>query len=48
MAVAFPGDLGSIEGVTQAAEALISREGALHILVNNAGATWGSLTLTPA
>jgi len=41
-AVALPGDLSTIEGVKAAATQLKSKEKALHILVNNAGATWGA------
>jgi NAD(P)-dependent dehydrogenase (short-subunit alcohol dehydrogenase family) len=40
--VAIPSDLSSVEGVTTFAEAIKTREEKLHILVNNAGATWGA------
>ena len=35
-------NLGSLEGVTAFAAAIREREDQLHILVNNAGATWGA------
>mmetsp|Transcript_12469 Transcript_12469/g.23143 ORF Transcript_12469/g.23143 Transcript_12469/m.23143 type:complete len:294 (-) Transcript_12469:129-1010(-) len=41
-AVSLPGDLSSIEGVTKVASSLQEKEPKLHILVNNAGATWGA------
>ena len=40
--VAIPADLGTLEGVTIVARELAQREPALHVLVNNAGANWGS------
>jgi NAD(P)-dependent dehydrogenase (short-subunit alcohol dehydrogenase family) len=40
--IALPSDLGSLEGVVAFAKEVSSREPALHILVNNAGATWGA------
>ncbi len=40
--VAIPSDLSSLEGVTAFAEAVKAEESKLHILVNNAGATWGA------
>jgi NAD(P)-dependent dehydrogenase (short-subunit alcohol dehydrogenase family) len=40
--IAIPSDLSSLEGVTAFAEAVKAEEGELHILVNNAGATWGA------
>jgi NAD(P)-dependent dehydrogenase (short-subunit alcohol dehydrogenase family) len=40
--VSMPADLSRHEGVTQFAELLAQREDRLHILVNNAGATWGA------
>ncbi len=40
--IALPSDLGSLEGVKAFAGAIREREDALHILVNNAGATWGA------
>jgi NAD(P)-dependent dehydrogenase (short-subunit alcohol dehydrogenase family) len=41
-AVALPADLGTPEGADRLAAALSEREQALHLLVNNAGATWGA------
>ncbi|MEP1206779.1 MAG: SDR family NAD(P)-dependent oxidoreductase [Rhizobiaceae bacterium] len=38
----FAADLSSQEGIKAAAEAVKSRTDKLHILANNAGATWGS------
>ena len=38
----IPADLSTMEGVRALAEAVAAREGCLHILVNNAGATWGA------
>jgi len=35
-------DLSTVEGIKQFAAAIRERESALHILVNNAGATWGA------
>jgi len=40
--IALPSNLGSLEGVTAFAAAIREREQKLHILVNNAGATWGA------
>ena len=40
--VALPADLSSMEGVAAFAAEVGARESALHILVNNAGATWGA------
>ncbi len=40
--VSIPGDCSSEEGCRALAEAFGTREGVLHILVNNAGATWGA------
>ncbi|MCT7377495.1 SDR family oxidoreductase [Chelativorans salis] len=37
----FAGDVGSEEGVTQLAAAVSERTDKLHILFNNAGASWG-------
>ena len=37
----IPGDLSTGEGVAEVARRLLEREPALHVLVNNAGATWG-------
>ncbi|WP_326595092.1 SDR family oxidoreductase [Streptomyces sp. NBC_01803] len=41
-AVALPADLSREEEVHRLAEEIGGREEALHILVNNAGATWGA------
>jgi NAD(P)-dependent dehydrogenase (short-subunit alcohol dehydrogenase family) len=38
--IALPGDLSTLAGIDAVAAALASREGALHILVNNAGAMY--------
>jgi NAD(P)-dependent dehydrogenase (short-subunit alcohol dehydrogenase family) len=40
--VAIPSDLSTVEGVQAFAESVMQREPELHILVNNAGATWGA------
>jgi NAD(P)-dependent dehydrogenase (short-subunit alcohol dehydrogenase family) len=40
--ISAPADLGGHEGVVQFADFLAEREDKLHILVNNAGATWGA------
>jgi NAD(P)-dependent dehydrogenase (short-subunit alcohol dehydrogenase family) len=40
--LAIPSDLSNIEGVAAFAEAVASQEEQVHILVNNAGATWGA------
>ena len=40
--VAIPANLATLEGVTAFADAIKEREGQVHILVNNAGATWGA------
>jgi NAD(P)-dependent dehydrogenase (short-subunit alcohol dehydrogenase family) len=40
--ISAPADLGGHEGVVQFASFLAGREDRLHILVNNAGATWGA------
>lgn len=40
--IALPGDLSTPEGVQALAAELVAREDALHVLVNNAGATWGA------
>jgi len=40
--VAIPSDLSSLAGVTDFAAAVKAQESELHILVNNAGATWGA------
>ena len=41
-ATALPADLSTPQGCRALAEELASREERLHILVNNAGATWGA------
>jgi NAD(P)-dependent dehydrogenase (short-subunit alcohol dehydrogenase family) len=40
--VAVPADLSTSEGIAALAAALSEREQELHVLVNNAGATWGA------
>jgi NAD(P)-dependent dehydrogenase (short-subunit alcohol dehydrogenase family) len=40
--VALPADLSTEEGARGLADELSNREASLHILVNNAGATWGA------
>jgi NAD(P)-dependent dehydrogenase (short-subunit alcohol dehydrogenase family) len=40
--IAIPSDLGSNEGVSAFAAAVAERDEQVHILVNNAGATWGA------
>jgi NAD(P)-dependent dehydrogenase (short-subunit alcohol dehydrogenase family) len=40
--VAAPADCSTEDGCRALAEAVAEREGSLHILVNNAGATWGA------
>lgn len=40
--ISIPADLSTIDGVERLAAAVTEREDALHILVNNAGATWGA------
>jgi NAD(P)-dependent dehydrogenase (short-subunit alcohol dehydrogenase family) len=40
--IAVPADLGTVEGAAHLASAVSEREKALHVLVNNAGATWGA------
>jgi NAD(P)-dependent dehydrogenase (short-subunit alcohol dehydrogenase family) len=40
-AYALPADLSTEDGCRGLADALAARESSLHILVNNAGATWG-------
>jgi NAD(P)-dependent dehydrogenase (short-subunit alcohol dehydrogenase family) len=39
--ISLPGDLSTMDGVTQLVKQISEREQALHILVNNAGAAWG-------
>eukprot|EP01062_Namystynia_karyoxenos_P056228 TRINITY_DN47198_c0_g1_i1.p1 TRINITY_DN47198_c0_g1~~TRINITY_DN47198_c0_g1_i1.p1 ORF type:complete len:347 (+),score=135.50 TRINITY_DN47198_c0_g1_i1:80-1042(+) len=41
-AVALPGDLSNVQGCVAVAEALQRAESKLHLLWNNAGATWGA------
>ena len=38
----LPADLGRMDEVQRLADELTAREHSLHILVNNAGATWGA------
>lgn len=40
--VSLPADLSTEEGCRRLSEAIVAREGALHVLVNNAGANWGA------
>jgi len=40
--IALPSNLASLEGVNAFAAAIRERESRLHILVNNAGASWGA------
>jgi NAD(P)-dependent dehydrogenase (short-subunit alcohol dehydrogenase family) len=40
--ISLPGDLGKMSEVERIAAEINGREDKLHILVNNAGATWGS------
>lgn len=40
--IAVPADLGTMEGVEHLVRAVSAREPKLHLLVNNAGATWGA------
>jgi NAD(P)-dependent dehydrogenase (short-subunit alcohol dehydrogenase family) len=40
--IAIPSNLATLEGVTAFADVIKEREGQIHILVNNAGATWGA------
>jgi NAD(P)-dependent dehydrogenase (short-subunit alcohol dehydrogenase family) len=40
--IALPSDLSTVAGVSAFAAAVRATEGKLHILVNNAGATWGA------
>lgn len=40
--IAVPADLGTLEGVLHLVAKVSEREPALHVLVNNAGATWGA------
>lgn len=40
--IAIPSDLSTVAGVGEFAAAVAAAEGKVHILVNNAGATWGA------
>ena len=40
--IAVPGNLATLEGVAAFADSVRAREEQVHILVNNAGATWGA------
>lgn len=40
--VSIPADLATPEGAQRLVDAVAEREPALHVLVNNAGATWGA------
>lgn len=40
--IALPSDLSTVAGVSEFAAAISAAEGKVHILVNNAGATWGA------
>ena len=40
--VSIPADLSTVEGCEHLAAAVAEREPAVHVLVNNAGATWGA------
>ena len=40
--ISLPADLSSAEGVERLAGEIAEREAELHLLVNNAGATWGA------
>ncbi|MFA5786989.1 MAG: SDR family NAD(P)-dependent oxidoreductase [Actinomycetota bacterium] len=40
--ISIPADLSGLEGVEHLAREVAAREPAVHILVNNAGATWGA------
>ena len=40
--ISVPADLGTDEGIEKLRQEVASRESALHLLVNNAGATWGA------
>jgi NAD(P)-dependent dehydrogenase (short-subunit alcohol dehydrogenase family) len=40
--IALPSNLGTLEGVEEFAQAVLSRESKIDILINNAGATWGA------
>src|SRR5262245_44447049 len=38
----IPADLGTLEGAQHLSDEIAKREKAVHVLVNNAGATWGA------
>jgi len=40
--VSLPADISSLEGVASLADRVAEREEQVHVLVNNAGATWGA------
>jgi NAD(P)-dependent dehydrogenase (short-subunit alcohol dehydrogenase family) len=40
--IAVPADLGTLAGVETLVKAVSARESKVHVLVNNAGATWGA------
>lgn len=40
--IALPSNLATLEGVTAFADSIKERESQVHILVNNAGASWGA------
>jgi NAD(P)-dependent dehydrogenase (short-subunit alcohol dehydrogenase family) len=40
--VSIPADLATVEGAQHLADEVAAREPAVHVLVNNAGATWGA------
>ena len=40
--IAIPSDLSNMEGVAAFAQAVMTGDSAVHVLVNNAGATWGA------
>ena len=43
--IGIPSDLSTLEGVTAFAKAVVADEQQVHILVNNAGATWGQISM---
>src|SRR6266496_1865819 len=40
--ISVPADVGTVEGAVHLAQEVSKREKALHVLINNAGATWGA------
>ena len=40
--IAIPGDMSSVEGIEAFVAEVISREGKIDIMINNAGANWGA------